>query len=263
MEQDKEKMLSLMIDHIDGKLTGELSKYVENHINKSEEARKEYEQLKEVMQLMLNEEELEPGSQNRQQFLNLLETEKGDQLHKKNKIVALQSRWGNVYKIAAAVSLIVLGFLFGKLISRDNGKMDALQAELQETKELVLLSMMKQESASERIKGVMASYELDHGDDEIINALINTMNTDDNINVRIASVEALGRFSSNEKVKSALIEALAAQEYPAVQIRLIDILVQTGDKKALEPMQKVAEDEEKLQSVRDLAQMGVFKLTVM
>ena len=60
MEKDKEKMRSLMIDHIDGNLTGELSKYVENHINKSEEARKEYEQLKEVMDIMKGENEIDP-----------------------------------------------------------------------------------------------------------------------------------------------------------------------------------------------------------
>ena len=30
----KEEMNSLMIDHIDGKLTGELGKYVERHIEK-------------------------------------------------------------------------------------------------------------------------------------------------------------------------------------------------------------------------------------
>ena len=44
-----EEMNSLMIDHIDGKLTGELGKYVERHIEKHPEAVREYDELKDVI----------------------------------------------------------------------------------------------------------------------------------------------------------------------------------------------------------------------
>ena len=71
MDQEQEKMRSLMMDHIDGNLTGELSKYVENHISKSEEASKEYEQLKQVMTLLKQEEELEPDPKGRDHFLEM------------------------------------------------------------------------------------------------------------------------------------------------------------------------------------------------
>jgi hypothetical protein len=260
MDQDQEKMRSLMMDHIDGNLTGELGKYVENHINKSKEAMKEYEQLKEIMNLIEKEEELEPDPEGRDHFLEMLETEKKGSTSKGQDVINLQLRWNTLYKVAAAIALIVVGFLGGKMINQNNDEMQALQQELQETKELVLLSMMKQESASERIKGVMASYDLDQGDEEIVNALINAMNTDDNINVRIASLEALGRFSLDVNVRTALIESLSTQEFPAVQIRLIDLLVAMGDQRAVDPLQQVATDEAIIQSVRDQAQMGIFKL---
>jgi len=260
MDQDQEKMHSLMMDHIDGNLTGELGKYVENHIAKSKEAMKEYEQLKEVMNLIEKEEELEPDPKGRDHFIEMLEDEKSQSLVNEDKIINLQLRWNTLYKVAAAIALIVVGFLGGKMINQNNDEMQALQQELQETKELVLLSMMKQESASERIKGVMASYDLVQGDEEIVNALINAMNYDDNINVRIASVEALGRFSLDENVKTALIESLITQEFPAVQIRLIDLLVEMGDQRAVDPLQQVVSDGAIIQSVRDQAQMGIFKL---
>ena len=38
-----------MIDHIDGILTGELRIYVENHINRNPDAKKEFDQLKELI----------------------------------------------------------------------------------------------------------------------------------------------------------------------------------------------------------------------
>lgn len=260
MDQDQEKMRSLMMDHIDGNLTGELGKYVENHIAKSKEAMKEYEQLKEVMNLMEKEEELEPDPIGRDHFLEMLESEKSRSSGNEGKDINIQLSWNTLYKVAAAIALVMLGFFGSKMINQDNNEMLALQQELQETRELVLLSMMKQESASERIKGVMASYDLDQGDEEIVNALVNAMNNDDNINVRIAAVEALGRFSLDENVKTALIESLRTQEFPAVQIRLIDLLVELGDQRAVDPLQQVATDEAIIQSVRDQAQMGIFKL---
>jgi hypothetical protein len=190
----------------------------------------------------------------------MLENEKNGSEGEEDKVINLQLSWNTLYKVAAAIAFVVIGFVGGKMINQNNSEMQALQQELQETKELVLLSMMKQESASQRIKGVMASYDLEQGDEEIVNALINTMNNDDNINVRIASVEALGRFSEDENVKKALIDALSTQEFPAVQIRLIDLLVEMGDQRALDPLQQVATDEGIIQTVRDQAQMGVFKL---
>jgi len=260
MEKDKEKMRSLMIDHIDGILTGELSKYLENHINKSKEAKKEYEQLKEVMGIIDSEEEIAPKAQSREDFLKILEKEKEYSAEKQGKVVSIHFEWNTFYKVAAAVILLVVGFLAGRTINQNKNDMEAIQLQLQETRELVLFAMLNEESASERIKGVMASYEIERVDEEIIDALIRSMNTDKNINVRIAALEGLSRFSSEEKVRLALIGALKTQEYPAVQIRLIETLVKMGEERALQPLQEIAVKEDILESVRDQAQMGVFKL---
>jgi len=258
--QDQEKMRSLMIDHIDGKLTDELSKYVEGHIDKNEDARKEYDQLREVMMLVDQEEELETRPEWKNEFLEMLESEKQIALEKKGEVITMTFDKGFVFKVAAAMALLVIGFATARLIEQDQSEITALRLELLETKELVLLSMMKGKSPSERIKGVMASYEMDDQNIKILDVLIRTMNTDENINVRLASVEALGRFADNEKVKEALISALVTQHYPAVQIRLIDILVEIGDNSAVDLMQKLADDEKIVPYVRDEAQMGVFKL---
>lgn len=69
---DKEKMKSLMIDHIDGTLSGELSKYVENHIQKDESARKEYEELKHTINLMHEDKELDLPVNAKLEFMDML-----------------------------------------------------------------------------------------------------------------------------------------------------------------------------------------------
>jgi len=86
------------------------------------------------------------------------------------------------------------------------------------------------------------------------------MNTDDNINVRVAAVEALGNFASNDRVRKALIESLGNQEFPAVQLKLITLMVQLQEKRAVEPLQNIINNNEVIPAVKDEAQYGIFKL---
>ncbi len=260
---DAEKMRSLMIDHIDGMLTGELGSYVENHISKNPEAKREYDQLKELITAIDKDEAIEVPGSGKADFSAMLE--------EKKKSVQQQSKTGhsrtltfsiskNIYRIAAAVALLVLGYFGGRIINTNNKEMEALRLEMNETRELMMMSMMKESSASERMKGVLASYEIAEADDEILDVLIRTMNSDDNINVRVAAVEALGNFAANERVRKALIESLGNQKFPAVQLKLITLLVQLQEKRAVEPMQNIIHNNEVIPAVKDEAQYGIFKL---
>lgn len=259
MDFDKETMRSLMIDHIDGIITGELAKYVELHIEKNPDAKAEYNELKEVLTLISEEKELEVPSEGKALFMDMAKEEINNRHISSSKTRTLN--FSIVFKIAAVIAFIVVGYIGGRWIDNTSKiQLEALQSELKKTKELVMMSMMKQESASERLKGILVSSEFEHVDEDIIDALILAMNTDGNVNVRIAAAEALAKFSADEKAKTALIASLNNQNQPAVQIKLIDILVSLGDKNALAPMRNFTEKEDILKSVKDDAQMGIFKL---
>lgn len=248
-----------MIDHIDGKITGELAKYVEIHLEKNPEAKAEYLALKEMMELIDHGKDIDVPDENKKAFLQMAKEEMSKPAPAKTKTVKVD--FSLIFKIAAAIAFVVVGYIGGSwLNSTPKDEIIALQAELKNAKELVLMGMMKQESASERLKGIMASYEFEQVDNDIVDALILAMNQDENINVRIAAAEALARFSENEQARMALIASLNNQSYPAVQIKLIDILVSMGDKNALNPMKEFAEKEDLIISVKDEAHMGIFKL---
>lgn len=267
---ETEKMRSLMIDHIDGILTGELRIYVENHINRNPDAKKEFDQLKELITAIDNNVDIEVPKSGKTDFLTMLEEQKNDTnkgkipVQKKSKIGAPRSRSisisKNFYRIAAAVTLLVIGYFGGMMLHTNKKEMEALRMEMNETRELMMMSMMKESSASGRLKGVLASFEITDADDEILNVLIQTMNNDNNINVRIAAVEALGKFAANDRVRKALIESLGRQESPAVQLKLIALLVQLQEKRAVEPLQKIINNNEVIPAVKDEAQYGIFKL---
>lgn len=259
MDFDKETMKSLMIDHIDGKITGELAKYVELHIDKNPNAKAEYDELKEIMELISKDKEVEVPEAGKSTFLQMAQEEMNKPPIHSRKVVNLSySSW---LKIAAAIAFVIIGYLGAQWFNRNTkDEMIALQSELNKTKELVMISMMKQGSASERLKGIFASTEINNVNEDIIDALILAMNADVNINVRIAAADALSRFSDNEKARLALIASLNQQSFPAVQMKLIDILVNLGDKNALNPMREFSEKEDVLRSVKDEAHMGIFKL---
>jgi hypothetical protein len=257
----KEEMNSLMIDHIDGKLTGELGKYVERHIEKHPEALREYNELKEVINLLDFNDDLEVPEKGKSDFLTMLEEQKG-KTNDTSKIRKLNWLSKNTfYRIAAAVALVLVGYLGSLWVdSVRQSDFQVLENELNDMKELVIKTMMKQESASERIQGVLTVNELKEPDEEILSALITTMNYDDNVNVRMAALEALTNYAQHEQVKNAFIQALLNQDNPTIQIKLISILVNMEEKRAVDPIQKMIDDENISTFVKDEAQYGLYQL---
>lgn len=92
--------------------------------------------------------------------------------------------------------------------------------------------------ASRRIQTV---HELaaSKGSDRIIAALVEAMNGDPNVNVRLAAAEALYRFRDEKPVRKALAESLNNQSDPNMQITLIDMLVRIRSKEGVRVMKQL------------------------
>ncbi len=160
-----------------------------------------------------------------------------------------------VLAYAASVLLLVsLGLAIGFNLSKNtlNAELLALRAEMQE--------LLKDESTSMRIKAVGLTYYQEKPDEQIVAALIETMNEDDSQNVRLAAVNALGRFAHEEDVKTALIEALQSQKNSFLQIKLINILSEIKTKQAIPSFDRLIENEETLQVVKSEAEKGKARI---
>jgi HEAT repeat protein len=86
--------------------------------------------------------------------------------------------------------------------------------------------MLRQTSASERLKGVLTSTTLDRPDPEVTAVLVETLRHDPNVNVRLSAVDALKRMSGDQNVRRGFAESLVASDSPLVQIALIDALME-------------------------------------
>ena len=84
-------------------------------------------------------------------------------------------------------------------------------------RQLVALSLMQQQSASDRLRGVSWAYRAEPSDREVLGALVTAVNHDANVNVRLAAVDALRRFSASPETGRAALQSLSKQTTPIVK----------------------------------------------
>jgi hypothetical protein len=169
-----------------------------------------------------------------------------------------------VLQFALSMACLTFGLLVGHALTvdlRGNAmEVSRLQEEVRSTRQLVALTLLQQQSASERLKGVDFSYRIPQPEPEVLSALLQTVENDQNVNVRLAAVDALHRSSGNDMVRRGLVDALPKQQSPMVQMALIEAVTDLHEKDAAGMLQKVAEDPHANQAVRQRAEWALQQL---
>jgi HEAT repeat protein len=124
----------------------------------------------------------------------------------------------------------------------------------------VALSLLQQQSASERLRGVSWAYRVEPSDKEVLSALLTAVNHDPNVNVRLAAVDALRPFAANQTTRDAVMQSLRQQTAPIVQVALIDLLVDLKETEAAPELQRVATDNATDIGVRQRAEWALERL---
>jgi hypothetical protein len=143
---------------------------------------------------------------------------------------------------APAVGLLFLGGLIGFWLSpilTQNNQVTELRDEVREMKKSVVLMMLDEPSAAQRMKAVKISRDIRPVDDRIIDALLATLNKDPNVNVRLVAVETLAGFADSQRARAGLIEAMAGQDSAAIQLALADLMLAWREKKAVAQFEKL------------------------
>ncbi|QHT68593.1 hypothetical protein GXP67_19055 [Rhodocytophaga rosea] len=168
--------------------------------------------------------------------------------------------WG--LGIAASICFLIIGFFGGRMsvqpvLTADTHSITELQNDVKEMKQMVMFSMLEKQSASERLKAVSYVKEFTEPDAKVVNALLKTLNEDDNVNVRLAAARALAGLSSVGTARKGLVNSLNKQTDPIVQLALIDIFVELEEKRAVRQMQSLLENQETLDVVKEEAKKGI------
>jgi hypothetical protein len=168
----------------------------------------------------------------------------------------------------AAAAMLFIGVAIGRFApftsARTSGdataELAAVRTEMRELREMVSLSLMQQQSASDRLKGVTWTGQLDRPSGEVVSALLDVLMHDPNVNVRLATIDALERFASRDDVRHAAIDAVDRQASPLVQIALIDFLVNTNERQSAPTLRRLAENPQVNGAVRARAAWGLQQL---
>jgi len=154
------------------------------------------------------------------------------------------------YTFVVLLAGLAAGYLFmGK---SDKTEITALSSEVKEMKAMMMLNLLEKESPSARIKAVSLTENMQDVDEEIINALFSTLTNDNNTNVRLEALDALVRYTDRPSVRVGLIESLADQSSPLVQLGLADIMVLLQNKNAKEALEKMLENKDLTEDVREV-----------
>ena len=124
-----------------------------------------------------------------------------------------------------------------------------------------LLANLNAESAGTRLEGIYHfndSYAKE--DSNIIDTLIKILHKDANANVKIATIDALLKFPTNEKIRTNLIKALANETKPLVQIKLIKALSFLRENRAQKPLEEIINNEQTYPIVKNNATLAMVEL---
>jgi hypothetical protein len=267
----------LLPDYLQGRLSPELAGEVETHLTGCPVCGEEAALWKNLA--LLPEEQPSPALESR--FKAMLESyqegrwEKSSLAKEKNKS-SMPMLWGlgnwkqmPVAGVVWACVFLVCGFVIGRHFERPAepgndaqiAQIKELRDELAGTRQMVALTMMQQQqSASQRLEGVSWSTRLQQPDPKVLDALLHTLRFDNNVDVRLASLDALGRYAGRPEVRRELVSALQEKQSPLVQIALIDLLVDMHDQNAVPQLKRFQQDPKIDPNVRKHVDWGIDQL---
>ena len=162
--------------------------------------------------------------------------------------------FGPAVRWAYTLGLLAIGVAVGWFLnpkSEDYAEIHQLSTEVKEMKEMMMLSLLEKESTSDRLKAVSLTNELPGASQKVTEALLQTLNNDENVNVRLAAMEALLPYSNDPNVRQGLIASIARQESPLVQISLAETMVALQEKSSVDPLKELLEKEDTPAEVKE------------
>ena len=261
-----EEFRYLIPDYLTGGLGPEERKMFQDRLATDAELRHEVSELQAVWKDLGEVEQEQPSPFLRARFYRKL-----DDLSNRNARLARGGfAWwkpglaGLVRQGIVAAALFALGLFVGRErnASPSRDQVAQLHTQVQELRQTVALTLMDRQSATSRLEGVSWSMQVDQLDPELRNALVQALNHDPNTNVRLASLDALEKFTHDKDVRQALVSSIRQQDSPLVQIALIDSLVHIQDRGAAGELKKLTEDRALNAAVQERARWGLQKLSL-
>lgn len=260
-------------DYLTGDIDAKTRKAVQSHIADCSTCREELESLSSIWAKLGVLPEERPSEDLRTRFYSMLEDEKQEiefqrapRGFRKSFSGWLEGWWPRrpAFQFSVALLLLAVGLTAGFFLnSRGQAPQELaqLRQEVQNMNQMLTVSLLDQQSPSERIRGVNLSYGMEKPDPQILSRLLRTLNSDPNVNVRLAAVDALYLFRDNKMVREGFVASLSQQSSPLVQVALIDLMVDIRERQAIDALKVLIQDEELTPEVKQRAEQSIEQLS--
>lgn len=165
-------------------------------------------------------------------------------------------------QVAYGILLLVMGLAMGYFFNADTpGTTPQTQvvnnSETEDVREQLVLTLLDQPSANKRLQGISEVNKIQKVDDKVISALLQTLNSDSNVNVRLAAIESLTNYLDNPVVREGLVQSIVKQDSPIVQVTLANLMVALQEKKSIEPFKTLIRSKELDTSVKQKLETSI------
>ncbi len=242
---------------------------IQRHIADCPACREELEDLSAVWTKLGVLPEEQPSNGLRERFYGMLEEYKAEEnrehpLHHLKQFFASLFSSPGISRPALQISLGIVSLLIGLAIGlfiSSGGQNADLRREVQDMRQMLAVSLLDQRSPTERLRGVNLSYGLENPDSKTIQALLDTLDNDPNINIRLAAVDALYLFYDSPSVREGIIQSLSQQSSPILQMALVDLLLGVQERQALESFKKLIAANQLDPKVKQKLEQGIKELS--
>ena len=133
--------------------------------------------------------------------------------------------WRPAWQLGAIAAALVVGLLVGaRLAPSPNREIRSLRDDLRSMQQTISVSLLQHQSASERLRGVDLSARAGL-DDTVIEALLDTVRHDTNVNVRLAAIDALKPVVARPPVSRELLAMLRGHDATLVRASVAEVLL--------------------------------------
>lgn len=162
-------------------------------------------------------------------------------------------------KLALASVTLLIGVGIGYLLkpSAPAATDQGVNQQIAELKEMVMLSLLEKESASERLRAVSLTEQMSAASTKVTSALLQTLNNDENVNVRLAAIEALRPYVRDNHVREELIRSIAKQDSPLAQVALAEMMAALHVKSSVKELEKIVRSDKTPADVKNRIKQSI------
>ncbi|NIO49749.1 MAG: hypothetical protein GTN73_10000 [Candidatus Aminicenantes bacterium] len=219
-------------DFLTGEIDKAMRKEIEEHVTACGSCRDELESLSEIWTKLGVLPEEQPSDNVRTRFYAALEKYKQNLEKEKMRpnlgklLDGWLERWAPrrpAFQFSLAVMLLAVGLAAGYFLHASlqrSGEIAQLRREVHQARQIAEVSLLRQESLSERLRGIDMTSRVEKSDEGTLEALLRFVSSDADINSRLAAIDALHLLPDYPLIRQEFVHSLSEQTSPLVEIAL-------------------------------------------